>query len=810
MTIKAKLSINAIIVLVIILMVGSASIVGLTFIKSKLFYLTERSTPFQMRTMEFQRAIQGMTTDLIKVSAARSREEYGQHRTDAEKSLSEVRSSQETLEGLAGGEKIRAYDELKQTAGEIFEVTDQRIRTEADADAASRAITDRLNEASKRMEELDTTISSLLTSRQTALLESMEGSKAVTITTQNLDRLRGTMKDLQIAFSEATRAQDKKALIIGKGKLNTTLAKAQQSEYLKQNEKLNAEMKLLSEKVELLIKVLMGQAEGSKDTVARDVDERLSVVLLSLEQDSALSAERFKDEQDRQVVSYNLANTASDVMQNNAEVVASGLTIRGLSNRLFLLSNMKEVDSVEAEARKIFEKADNKQARLEKLLKRLDAKEEIKKLQIAKGSLDAVKNLLFAKDGVIAKVRQQLAMRTKAAQAIENLRIIVLKQAEEGKKTVSTAQGEQEKAIGTVNKMVRFSTLTIGAISIGSILFGILFGIWVYRSISRPLSQLMKVADEVSNGNLAYIIPKSSSDEIGVVQTSMAKMVGNLKEIVGKITASTSRLASSSEELSATATVIDKGSREQTSQVEQSATAMDEMSQTTLDVAKNASATSDSAVKMKDLAEHGRQAMGVTVTELVKFSETFRQAADKIEAVSRQSQDVSNVVSLIKDIADQTNLLALNAAIEAAHAGDMGRGFAVVADNVRQLAERTAGATEDITKTMQKMQTDVDETVTFVRHEKDAVERVLSQVKGTMEEIGGIVTNVEQVTNMIQRIAVATDQQSSTSDMVSQSMEGITNITRQLNNSIEEIKRSSGDLSMLATELNTMAGWFKT
>jgi methyl-accepting chemotaxis protein len=237
---------------------------------------------------------------------------------------------------------------------------------------------------------------------------------------------------------------------------------------------------------------------------------------------------------------------------------------------------------------------------------------------------------------------------------------------------------------------------------------------------------------------------------------------------------------------------------------------MDEMSQTTLDVAKNASATSDSAVKMKDLAEHGRQAMGVTVTELVKFSETFRQAADKIEAVSRQSQDVSNVVSLIKDIADQTNLLALNAAIEAAHAGDMGRGFAVVADNVRQLAERTAGATEDIAKTMQKMQTDVDETVTFVRHEKDAVERVLSQVKGTMEEIGGIVSNVEQVTNMIQRIAVATDQQSSTSDMVSQSMEGITNITRQLNNSIEEIKRSSGDLSMLATELNTMAGWFKT
>jgi methyl-accepting chemotaxis protein len=319
----------------------------------------------------------------------------------------------------------------------------------------------------------------------------------------------------------------------------------------------------------------------------------------------------------------------------------------------------------------------------------------------------------------------------------------------------------------------------------------------------------MKVADEVSSGNLAYSIPKSSSDEIGIVQTSMAKMVSNLKDIVGKITVPTSQLASSSEELSATATIIDNGSREQTSQVEQSATAMTEMSQTTLDVAKNASSTSESAMQMKRIAEHGKQAMGATVQELVKFSGTFKQAADKIEALSRQSQEISNIVSLIREIAEQTNLLALNAAIEAAHAGDQGRGFAVVADNVRQLAERTAGATEDIGRTIQKMQGDVDETVVMVKHEKDAVEAVLKQVNGTMGEIDQITGNVQQVADMIQRIAVATDEQSSTSDMVSQSMESVANVTRQLSASIEEIKKSASDLSRLATELNSMAGWFR-
>lgn len=810
MKIKTKLTLNVVIVLVIVSAVTITSIIGLGFVKSKLFYLTEKSTPFQIRTVEFQRAIQGITSDLVKVITTRSREEYGPYRSEAETSLSLVKTAQEALEGLSGGEKLRTYDELKQTAGEILDVTDQRIRAEDDAVAAGKTIVGSLNDVTKRMDELDVTVSSLLTSRQTALRDSMESAKAITNKTRSLESLGATMKDIHVAFFETMRAQDKKAIIIGRGKLNSALAKVQQNDYLKQNEKLNAETKLLAEKIETLLKVIMGQAEGNRDAAAKEVDERLLTMMLNLDQDIMVVTERFKDEQDRQGVSYNQANAASEVMQNSAEVVAAGLMIRGLTNRIFLLSNLKEVDTIETEARKIFERADNKQARLEKLLKRLDAKDEIKKLQTVKGSLDAVKNLLFTKDGVMAKVRQQLTMREKAAQAMEHLRAIVLKQAAAGKKTVTTAQGEQEKAIGLVNKMVRFNMILIVVISGGAIIFGILFGTWVYRSISRPLGQLMKVSEEVSNGNLAYAMPKSTTDEIGIVQTSMAKMVSNLKEIVGKITVSTSQLASSSEELSATATIIDKGSREQTSQVEQSATAMTEMSQTTLDVAKNASATSESAMKMKGLAEHGKQAMGLTVQELVNFSGTFKLAADKIEALSKQSQEISNVVSLIKEIAEQTNLLALNAAIEAAHAGEQGRGFAVVADNVRQLAERTAGATDDIGRTIQKMQTDVDGTVKLVNHEKEAVEAVLRQVKGTMGEIDQIAGNVEQVADMIQRIAVATDEQSSTSDMVSHSMESVANVTRQLSASIEEIKRSAGDLSKLATELNTMAGWFKT
>lgn len=799
--------------LVIIVAVGAASLIGMGFIKARLSYLTERSTPFQMRTVDLQRAIQGVTADLTKVSVALSSEEFAAYQAEASKSLNEVKSSQAAIEELSGGAKSEAYEELKKVSDDIMQVTQERLRAEGEAKTANATVTQKLNESEKKLRDLDVQVQSLQSSKSTAVMSSMDDTSAISKKVKNIESLRSLLKDIQIALFELGRAQDKKAIIIARGKLNGLIARLNQEDAPKENKKLGVEIKVFTEKIDELLRLRMSpdtDAKNALDAAARDVDERLSVFLLSFEQEAAIARERSSVESEKQGTLMTQSGVSTSLLVSNSQLMAYGLSIEGLATKLFTLRAPKEVDAVEAELKRIFDKVDSVLKTMNKGFSKLDGNDAMKLLKSSENSLNAIKNILLSRDGVAAKIRNEQLLRQKALEATGTLREIVLKQAEKSKQTVSTAKGEQEKAIGTVNKMVRFSSLLIALISIGSIVFGISFGIWVYRSISRPLGQLMKVADEVSSGNLAYAIPKSTADEIGMVQTSMAKMVSNLKEIVGKITVSTSQLASSSEELSATATIIDNGSREQTSQVEQSATAMTEMSQTTLDVAKNASATSESALKMKGLAEHGKQAMEVTVQELVKFSGTFTQAADKIEELSKQSQEISNVVSLIKEIAEQTNLLALNAAIEAAHAGDQGRGFAVVADNVRQLAERTAGATDDIGRTIQKMQTDVDDTVTFVKHEKEAVESVVRQVKGTMGEIDQIAGNVEQVTDMIQRIAVATDEQSSTSDMVSQSMESVANVTRQLSASIEEIKRSAGDLSKLATELNTMSGWFKT
>ena len=392
---------------------------------------------------------------------------------------------------------------------------------------------------------------------------------------------------------------------------------------------------------------------------------------------------------------------------------------------------------------------------------------------------------------------------------MEGLRSIVLAQAQEAKKTMATAKGVQESSIIEVNRMILLSTLLVVVVGMASIVFGIGFGIWIYRSISKPLARLMIVTDDIAAGNLHTLISTSSHDEIGKVEASMGKMVGSLKDIVGKIRVATESLASSSEELSATARSLDEGSAAQSTQVEQAAGAMVEMSQTTDEVARNVSDTSQAASAMKKIALDGKQVVHASGTELTRFVDTVNESAHQVESLGTSSHEVHNIVDLIKEIADQTNLLALNAAIEAARAGEQGRGFAVVADNVRQLAEKTVVAADDIAAMIEKMQGEITRSVTSMKTQKESVGTVSDQVGQTLSAMDGVVGYVEKVADMVDRIAVAMEEQASTSNEVTHNMENIAVVTKQLRGSSSGMRDTAEELSKIATEVNQTTSWFR-
>ena len=817
MTIKTKLTLNIVIVLVIIGAVATTSVIGMRFIKNKLYYLTERSTPFQMKTVEFQRAIQGVTADIIKVSASNNFEKYKSNRAEAEKSLSEVNKIQGELESLYGGKRIETYDELNKIAQELFEITDVRLTSEEHITESNKSISQKLKDSSRILKQLDEKIKGFQLNRSATVLSIQTNINMISKRLKNVELLRPVLKDIQMAIYEIQKAPDKKTLTSVNEKLSSIITKTLQNEFIKESKDLTNEIKASGEKMEELIKLQTSVIEQARDDtkdkndeITKEVDKRLLSVFAAIDRETASLSEKNNTENNRESEAFTQSNIAFNALSTSSELLPLGLHIETLSTSLFTVMSLKDLDAIELEIKKGLESIEYTEKSMERLLKKLKANDELETFYKVVNALSSIKETLLARDGIINKIHDQLNINERVLQSAENLREIVFKQAEKSKETVASAKGEQEKAISIVNKMVNVSTILVWAISLGAVIFGIAFGTWVYKSIANPLHQLMKVSDEVSNGDLKQVISANNNDEVGAVQASVAKMVTNLREIVSKMLTATSNLASSSEELSATATVLNRGSHEQTTQIEQSTTAMMEMSQTTTEVAKNAGDAADTSRKTSELAKKGKEAVEQTVQGMLNISKAVKDASVLAASLGESSKEIDKVVYVINEIAQQINLLALNAAIEAARAGEYGRGFAVVADEVRQLSEKTVGSTKEISGIINKIQDAASKSIDAMLRGELEVSKGVQLSETARSSLDMIVTASEKGADMIYRIAAGSEQQSSAAEEVSQTMENISHVTKELSNSIAEIKKTSESLSRQASELNSMATWFKT
>jgi methyl-accepting chemotaxis protein len=822
MTIKSKLTLNVVIVFGVIAIVVLASVAGLTMVKGRLFDLTERSTPFQMRSMELQRAVHAATADLVKVGSAVNQTELQASKKEAESSLDQVKNADQALGALFSENKIGTYAALMSQAKEVIDVTGVRLKAESDVAAANEEVRAKVTDLSTRLKALDQKVRAFQTARSEAFSKSTETTNSLSTRIRAIQDIRQSVAEVRVWCFELQTVTEESALQMMQSKSLglAQIAKEAAEKIFKGSGDTTdpivaetAELEARAGKVSEAVKAYTAQNnEETKQALDKARSDLMgSAKAVNTRTDMLWSGSNFKfnAEASKQATLFSQMGKSIAVLSGASEYTTLGLSVAGLATRLSTVNNVKDVEGVEASLTNLFSTADKLSKSLDTALTELGAKDEKKELGTAVASMGNAKSLFFGENGIISKARNQLAMKEKATRAMGAFRDIVVKQAGDAKKTMTQAKGAQEQSIIGVNRTVQISRIAILLVGLVAVAFGIAFGVWVYRSISKPLFRLIGITEKIAEGNLSHSLSVCSSDEIGRVEASMSKMVGNLKGIIGKIRAATESLASSAEELSATARSLDEGSEAQAGQIEHAASAMVEMSQTTEDVARNAQETSGSAKSMKESALNGRQTVHASGAELDKFVRTVNETSKEVESLGQSSQEVHTIVDLIKEIADQTNLLALNAAIEAARAGDQGRGFAVVAENVRGLAEKTVVATDDIARMIDKMHLQIERSVSSMKAQKQSVGTVSTQVGQTLESIDSMVTSVEKVADMVDKIAVAMEEQSATSDEVTKNMENIATVTRQLRGSSTGVRSTSDELSRISSDLDDMTGWFK-
>jgi methyl-accepting chemotaxis protein len=347
----------------------------------------------------------------------------------------------------------------------------------------------------------------------------------------------------------------------------------------------------------------------------------------------------------------------------------------------------------------------------------------------------------------------------------------------------------------------------------------IAYALVVSRQITRPMGALVHFSRRTAAGELDQSLTIAQGDEIGILAGHLNDMVNSLRRFIeearerseeagreARVAVQCREEAESAKDcvlekqenmlrvaeqlcevvaaldhaltlISGQVEASDGGAREQSQRLEETATAMEQMYATVVEVAQNASLASTSARQAREKAASGASVVSELAGDIDGVQAMARTLRDDMNRLGEQAQGIGRVMGVIRDIADQTNLLALNAAIEAARAGEAGRGFAVVADEVRKLAEKTMLATGEVGQAVSGIQNETQEHLLNVGRAVAGVESATGKARDCGAALSSIVALVTAVDDQVQAIATASEEQSAASEEINRALAGINRIS---------------------------------
>ena len=378
--------------------------------------------------------------------------------------------------------------------------------------------------------------------------------------------------------------------------------------------------------------------------------------------------------------------------------------------------------------------------------------------------------------------------------------------AEQATARVDQAYATQEQAM---QAELTHNALAIALAAVLALLVGVLAAWLITRAVVAPLRRVISQARRIAAGELAMQAQAARGDEVGQLQLAMQQMAEGLSGIVSGLQQGIAQLAGSAQALSAVTEQTNREVGSQKDETEQVATAMQQMTATVHDVARNAEQAAQAAQAADERVVSGQQVVRQGMQRIEQLAVAAETASSGIDSLSAEIHTIGDVLEVIKSVAEQTNLLALNAAIEAARAGEQGRGFAVVADEVRALARRTRQSTEQIERLVASLRGNAQQSVTQIRGSTELVRLAVADALQTESALGSIAAAVSLIQQMNQQIAAAAEQQSSVAEEISRSVTQIRGSADQAALAMEDNARSSVELAQLGNDLKGMVGHFR-